>query len=199
MPANRPVLIIFIKNPEKGKVKTRLAASVGEDRALAIYKSLLDHTRKCALAVPADRLLFYSQTIAEQDNWSSANFQKRLQHSGDLGDRITAAFQQGFSVGNKVMIIGSDCPQLSGDLIAEAFQALDKHDFVIGPALDGGYYLLGMNHFTPEVFADIVWSTDQVAAQTRIKMQAAGGTIFELPALSDVDYAEDWQKYGWEL
>lgn len=198
MAISNEVLIIFIKNPERGKVKTRLAATVGEDKALAIYKSLMAHTREAALGVTAKRLLFYSENIAPADDWSTTSFIKRLQSNGDLGERMKEAFKVGFQQGSKVMIIGSDCPQLTTALIQQAYSALDQHDFVLGPALDGGYYLLGMSSFTPSLFESMPWSTDQVAAITRDRI-AAIGSLYELPSLSDIDYEEDWKKYGWEV
>ena len=193
------VLIIFIKNPEKGKVKTRLAAELGDERALAIYNSLLAHTRAACLAVPAHRLLFYSKQIDKRDDWPEADFDKQLQAGGELGQRIDLAFQAGFEAGAPVMIIGSDCPQLSSTIITQGFQTLEQHDFVLGPALDGGYYLLGMQAYSPSLFHGIDWSTDKVADQTRERIAALGGSLYELPVLSDVDYAEDWAKYGWPL
>jgi len=193
------VLLIFTKNPEKGKVKTRLAATVGDDRALLIYKSLLAHTRGVAKSISAKRLLFYSETIAKDDAWASTDFEKHLQHSGDLGERISAAFETGFQEGGPVLIIGSDCPQLSASIVNDAFAALKKHDFVLGPAMDGGYYLLGMQAFSPSLFQDIAWSTAEVAQETRKKIEILGASCHELPILSDIDYEEDWEKYGWKI
>jgi len=192
-------LITFIKNPEKGKVKTRLAATVGDDQALKIYKELMRHTREISLAVSAERLLFYSQQINTKDDWSSESFSKHLQHTGDLGERIIAAFQEGFKVGEKVIIVGSDCPKLSAEIIEEGFRKLDTHDFVLGPAFDGGYYLLGMKKLELSLFQDMPWSTETVAQITRERIASTGQSLAELETLSDVDYEEDWVKYGWEV
>jgi len=192
-------LIIFIKNAERGKVKTRLAKTLGDDMALKIYQALMSHTRQVAEKVETDRLLFYSQFIPAQDEWSGELFQKALQADGDLGDRIQHAFQTAFQRYNKVVIIGSDCATLTSELIEEAFTRLNDSSFVIGPAQDGGYYLLGMNHFYPEVFQNIEWSTEQVLSATLEKIVQLGKTAYLLPELSDIDYEEDWVKYGWEL
>jgi len=99
----------------------------------------------------------------------------------------------------KVVIIGSDCASLTPAIVKVAFQQLDKHDFVIGPALDGGYYLLGMNQYMPSVFDGIAWSTDSVLADTKQRIKDLKKDYVLLPALSDIDYEEDWIKYGWEI
>ena len=192
-------LIIFIKNPELGKVKTRLAKTVGDEKALIIYKALMAHTRDIALAVSTDRLLFYSQEIHPNDQWSTTNFKKHLQATGDLGTKMKTAFQQAFQDHQKVVIIGSDCASLTPAIVEVAFQQLDKHDFVIGPALDGGYYLLGMNQYEPSVFDDIEWSTASVLEDTKQRIKELKKDYVLLPALSDIDYEEDWIKYGWEI
>ena len=192
-------LIIFIKNAERGKVKTRLASTLGDDMALKIYQALMSHTRQLAEKTKAERLLFYSQFIPPQDEWSTDLFHKALQVNGNLGDRIQQAFQSAFEHYEKVVIIGSDCATLTTALIEEAFARLDDSPFVIGPAQDGGYYLLGMNRFYPEVFQDIEWSTEQVLPATLEKIAQLGKTAYLLPELSDIDYEEDWVKYGWDL
>ncbi len=197
MPGN--ALIIFIKNPELGKVKTRLAKTVGDERALAIYKALMDHTRDIALAVTTDRLLFYSQAIHPNDNWSTIDFKKHLQATGDLGTKMKAAFQQAFQDHQKVVIIGSDCASLTPAIVKVAFRQLEKHSFVIGPALDGGYYLLGMNQYVPKVFDHIAWSTASVLEDTKERIKKSGLDYVLLPTLSDIDYEEDWDQYGWEI
>lgn len=195
----QPALIIFIKNPEKGKVKTRLAKTVGDDQALKIYKVLMAHTRSLASKIQAKRYLFYSQYINEQDDWSKDLFVKDLQSEGDLGHKMASAFQSVLTQHQKAIIIGSDCASLSVSIIQDAVQALDQHDFVIGPALDGGYYLLGMQTFEPSLFKEIPWSTESVAQLTIEKIKAKGKSHFVLPALSDIDFEEDWNKYGWTL
>ncbi|NRB46227.1 MAG: glycosyltransferase [Saprospiraceae bacterium] len=192
-------LIIFVRNPELGKVKTRLAQTLGDQRALDIYLALLQHTREIAERIDTDRLVFYSHFIDMEDDWSNTAFEKFLQISGDLGDKIHSGFEKAFEKHSKVLIIGSDCASLTEAIVEEGFKALETHDFVLGPALDGGYYLLGMNQFSPSLFEDIPWSTDQVAALSLDKMKALGGSCHLLPTLSDIDYAEDWEKYGWEI
>jgi rSAM/selenodomain-associated transferase 1 len=195
----RKALIIFIKNPEKGKVKTRLAQTVGAEKALAIYKALLGHTRRIAEVLPCQRYLFYDQYINKKDDWSNRKFHKLLQASGDLGKRMATAFQTVFEKNQSVVIIGSDCASLNPGIIEEAFEKLASFPYVIGPAMDGGYYLLGMQRFTPELFQNMPWSTADVFPTTIERIEALDATYHLLPKLSDIDYEEDWEKFGWDL
>ena len=158
MAISSKALIIFIKNPEKGKVKTRLAKTVGDDKALQIYLALMEHTRAIALSVEAQRYLFYSQSIGEQDDWSDQQFIKKIQASGDLGQRMEQAFSKALAENEKVLIIGSDCASLIATIVEQAFVALDDHDYVLGPAMDGGYYLLGMKKPSAFLFDQMPWN-----------------------------------------
>ncbi len=189
-------LLIFIKNPIKGTVKTRLAKSVGDDKALAIYQQLLAHTRtiSTALSDEVDKLLFYSQYVAE-DEWMPSTYHKKVQIKGDLGAKMTAAFGWAFTEGyEKVCIIGSDCADLTTAHLEAAFAALENHDFVIGPALDGGYYLIGMRQFQPQVFTNKQWSTESVFSDTQKDIEELAASVYLLEPLSDIDYVEDWER-----
>ncbi len=192
-------LIIFVRNPELGKVKTRLAKSVGDEKALEIYKALLEHARETVLKVNVNRLLFYVDSVNHEDDWSEKNFTKIVQEGEGLGDRMHHSFIVALQRYDKAVIVGSDIPQINAEIIKEAFEKLDDHAFVIGPAFDGGYYLLGMRSPTPELFENMEWSTPDVFDQTVERMKSLGRTWHELPTLSDIDYVEDWEKYGWEL
>lgn len=192
-------IIIFIRNPELGKVKTRLATSVGDDKALHIYVELLRHTREVCSEVVCNRYLYYSDTINHTDDWSDALFIKRLQSSGDLGVKMQSAFEEVLNETDKVIIIGSDSPQISPDYINGAYEALDNHDVVIGPTYDGGYYLLGMKKMHKSLFQDIAWSTESVFDQTVAKFNKESLSYKVLDQLADIDYAEDWKKWGWEI
>ncbi len=179
-----------------GKVKTRLARTLGDTEALRIYQILLEKTRAAALDCAANRYLFYSDFMDEKDTWLPDSFQKEIQHSGDLGERMEAAFQQAFEAGaSKVVIIGSDCPQLTGEVLQQAFDLLDAADFVLGPVPDGGYYLIGMKALEASVFYNIEWSTETVRDKTIEKILAVGKTYALLPMLYDVDTEEDWRAY----
>ena len=190
-------IIIFIKNIERGKVKTRLAATVGDDQALKIYEAILEHTQKVVRAVNAERFLFYSSFIEKKDSWSGNFFNKKVQSQGDLGSRMSNAFLDVFGVDGKAIIVGSDCASLTHEIIKTALEKLDEYPFVVGPTFDGGYYLLGMNSYEPSVFEDIEWSTETVFPTTLLRMASLRKRCFFLPQLSDIDYEEDWLKYGW--
>lgn len=191
-------LIIFIKNPSLGKVKTRLAKDVGNAKALQIYKSLLSYTRSVSLLVDAKRYLFYSDQIVS-DEWSPDQFTKKSQSGKNLGEKMSNAFRSVLTDHPKVLIVGSDCPQLDLMTMSKAYAALDTHDFVIGPSKDGGYYLLGMKSSEVDIFSDIAWSTSKVLEQTTKKISAANKTYHLLREMSDVDFLSDWETYGWEL
>lgn len=192
-------IIVFIKNPRLGHVKTRLAKDVGDEKALEIYLKLTAHTKTVLSAVPyVNRNVYYSEFVDDEDDWSADKFIKGLQSSGDLGDRIKHAFSEVFAQNEKVIIIGSDCAQLTADHIQQAIDALDNNNVVIGPSLDGGYYLLGMDSNYQFLFEDIVWSTESVFKTTKNKALAQKLTVTEIEKLSDIDYIEDWKKYGLE-
>ncbi len=192
-------IIIFIKNPIKGKVKTRLAASVGDDKALAIYQALLTHTRMLTSKTNAQKHLFYSNYLDQHDDWSENIFHKNVQQGDDLGDRMFNAFNKVLTNHESAVIIGSDCASLTLDILNNAFQQLESKDFVIGPAQDGGYYLLGMKQAEKSVFENIEWSTEEVLPKTLSRIKTLGKSVAMLPTLSDIDYVEDWEKYGWEI
>lgn len=187
---SKEALIIFTKNPELGKVKTRLARSTGDEMALEIYRKLIAHTQKEIVQSGIDLIVYYSSMIEANDGWKATS--KRLQSEGDLGNKMSEAFKIELEVYDKVCIIGTDCGELATAHIQQAFAKLADHDFVIGPANDGGYYLLGMKSFHPEIFQDVDWSTDQVLIQTMDKINALQETFYLLPELIDVDTIEDW-------
>ena len=190
-------VIVFVKNPELGKVKTRLAATVGNEQALIIYKKLLDYTRNVLLQLnDTERHVYYSSFVDLADEWSNDHFKKFAQKGDGLGERMTAAFQETLETCSKVVIIGSDCAQLTEDHIERAFDMLDSNDLVIGPSHDGGYYLLGMHTYHPYLFEDIVWSSETVLEDTLNIASFNKLKVAQLEALSDIDNEEDWNLYG---
>ncbi len=196
----RPALIIFIKNPKLGTAKTRIAKTTGDEKALRIYKELLNYTRKVSLEADVDRFLYYSSFIDENDQWSADGFEKRLQHdTPDLGARMASAFRQIFKTNAPVLIIGSDCATLTPTHLAKAIETLKTNDFVIGPSTDGGYYLLGMSQFEPAVFHNIEWSTEEVLPATLLKIKELGKKYQLLEPLTDIDTEADWEEFGWKL
>ena len=197
-----PALILMIKNPIPGKTKTRLAASVGNDMALKMYGILLDWTRAQAdgLGDEVHRYLYYSSEIVADDDWSDERYTKRLQSGKDLGERMENAFRECFAAGHdRVVIIGSDCPGITTDYLRTAFAALYENDLVIGPAVDGGYTLLGSNTLQGFLFREMVWSTETVLTETLARAEEKVLSVRKLPALIDVDHLEDWQSYGWTV
>ncbi|GAB3587040.1 TIGR04282 family arsenosugar biosynthesis glycosyltransferase [Hymenobacter daeguensis] len=189
-------LLVFARVPALGRVKTRLAAGVGEARALATYHELLAITHQAivAAAVPATVWLADAATAhptaEEARHWP--DLAARCQPAGDLGTRMAAAFAAAFAAGaERVAIIGTDCPGLEAAHLREAFVQLEAHDVVLGPATDGGYYLLGLRQLRPELFQHKAWSTGSVLADTLADARRLGLRVALLPELRDVDTAED--------
>jgi rSAM/selenodomain-associated transferase 1 len=190
-------LIIFIRNPQLGMVKTRLAATVGDERALEVYRKLLAITREAALGTQCERHLFYAEHPDQKDDWDPSFFQKREQKGRELGERMLNAFVEVFLQGAKqAVIIGSDCPEMSAGIIDDALSALETADVVIGPATDGGYYLLGMRELVPELFHDKQWSTSSVLRATLSDAERSGLRVHLLPPLSDLDDEADLLRSG---
>ncbi len=186
-------LIIFVRNPVLGKVKTRLAASIGNEKALMLYKHLLQHTQAISENLPVTKFVFYVDYVNEDDLWNG--FEKRLQQGDGLGERMknafTGLFEKGFT---KICIIGSDCYELSSDILSDAFEKLNTSDVVAGPVSDGGYYILGMTKFFPEFFIDKAWSTDTVFADTLKDAAKLNLSLHQLPMLHDIDTEADLRK-----
>ena len=190
--SNKDVLIVFVKNLELGHVKTRLANFIGDQNALIIYEALVDKTRDTIKDLSVKKAIYYSKYIDEYDKFSNNEYSKRLQLGDNLGDRMENTFQSVFNLGfKKAVIIGSDCWDLTAGLIETAFAELDHNDFVLGPAVDGGYYLMGMKEMFTDVFSNKQWSTDNVLMDTLIDIDKAGKKKSLLPTLSDVDYLAD--------
>ncbi len=187
---HKNLLLIFTRNPELGKAKTRLAKTVGDETALEIYKFLLQKTRDISSNVNADKAVYYSVKIRENDIWDKAIFQKHQQKGEDLGIRMLNAFKDGFDIGyEKVMIIGSDLYDVSSENIDKAFTELNKNDVVIGPALDGGYYLLGMNFLQENIFKNKKWGTATVRKDTLSDLKDKKVKLLEIK--NDIDVYED--------
>lgn len=184
------LLLIFTRNPELGKVKTRLAKTVGDKTALEIYKFLLKKTRDISSKTTSDKAVYYSVKIRNNDIWDTKSYQKHQQLGKDLGLRMLNAFKNSFDAGyKKVLIIGSDLYDLSTEEIEIAFNELDTNDVVIGPAEDGGYYLLGMNAFQEDIFKNKDWGTDTVRKDTLTDLKDKKVKLLELK--NDIDLYED--------
>lgn len=193
-------LLIFAREPVLGQVKTRLAAAIGPEAALAVYRELLALTAAAVAAarVPATVWLAAApapaagHTVAgTRAEWPGLPW--RVQPPlASLGERMALAFTDAFAAGaGRVVVIGTDCPGLRPDLLRHAFARLSDHDLVLGPAADGGYYLLGMNELQPALFANKQWSTATVLADTLADAVRLGLRVAQLPVLRDVDAVED--------
>jgi uncharacterized protein len=218
-------LIIFIKNPIKGQVKTRIARTVGDEQALAIYLELSKITRDNAVTLRGQKdisdafkvsdmsailrgitlHLFYSDFIDINDEWSNSHFNKHVQVGKDLGERMFNAFDFVLKTHNHACIIGSDCPTLSVEILNQSFEKLWVNDCVVGPSTDGGYYLLGIKNKTngtkndifsiSQLFQDMAWSTDQVLPTTIERIMKNHLTYSLLPELTDIDEEIDWLHF----
>lgn len=186
------LLIVFVKHPIAGQVKTRLAKGIGHDKALQVYQALLQHTRSLADQGSFDTAIFYGNEVPEMDLWTERDWTRKLQQGADLGVRMLAAFRWAIAEGyGRVVLIGSDCAKLELQHLEAAFEHLKNHDLVVGPAEDGGYYLIGMKKAYAGLFEDKQWSTKDVFTDLQASAQALGLSISLLATLSDVDTIED--------
>ena len=192
MTKRNSALIVFVRNPELGKVKTRIAAAVGEVLALEIYLQMLDHTFQTIEQVDADTYLYVSHHL---NDFADQNFKQSMQAEGNLGHKMYSAFCDLQDQYQKMVLIGSDCPYITQDLLNKAFTKLEEHDIVLGPSTDGGYYLIAMKQATAQVFENISWSTELVLEQTILQIQTLNFTYHLLEPLTDIDYYQDWHNY----
>jgi len=191
---SKNLLLIFTRNPELGKIKTRLAKTIGAEKALAIYKFLLAHTKKVTEKIACDKAVYYSVKVREDDLWNGEIYQKKQQLGEDLGIRMQNAFQDAFANGyEKVLIVGSDLIDLSEEIIEKGFLQLASNDVVIGPAEDGGYYLLGMKSVHPNVFKNKNWGTSSVREETLNDLKDK--KVHLLNELNDADVLDDIKEH----
>lgn len=190
-------LIIFTRYPEAGRAKTRLIPALGAAGAATLHRRLAEGMLTRARQWAADRAVqlevrYDGGTATLLRNWLGAGLQYCPQGAGDFGARLTRAVRDAFAAGaQRVAVIGADCPGLSAELLATAFENLRQHELVLGPAHDGGYYLLGLRRACPSLFTDITWGTAAVLEQTQQRARAAGLEAKLLPPLGDVDRPED--------
>lgn len=193
----REHLIIFTRYPEPGKTKTRLIPALGKEGAAMFQRQMteqkLDQAQKLQTFFPVSlEIQFAGGNEQLMQDWLGSNITYKRQSEGDIGCRMASAFHQSFQTGMKqIVLIGTDCPDLNAKLMFQAFEALIQHDLVLGPARDGGYYLIGLNQFIPELFTGITWSTAEVLSQTLSIAEKLELAVAFLPTLSDVDRPED--------
>jgi uncharacterized protein len=198
-------LLIFIKNPELGKVKTRLAASIGDEKALWVFNQLLEHIHNVSKNVSAHKLLFYSSFVNQSDIWEREIYKKHLQiQSTDLGERMYSAFKEAQFFGyKKAVIVGSDIFEVTTDMLNKGFDLLQQSDVIIGPSFDGGYYAIGFNFetitnldFLKSIFLNKTWSHNKVAQNALEIIEKFNYKYSFLPTLNDIDSEEDLKKYS---
>lgn len=198
-------LLIFIKNPELGKVKTRLAATIGDEKALEVFKKLLINIHDKSLNVQAEKLLFYSSFIDERDIWENDIFHKNLQNqSPDLGQRMLSAFEKAKEMGySKAIIVGSDIYEVTTEILNQGFEYLENSETVLGPSNDGGYYAIGFNFekinsdtFIQNIFLNKTWSHENVAHEALEVINSFSYACNFLPTLSDIDIEEDLKNFS---
>jgi rSAM/selenodomain-associated transferase 1 len=199
--ATRDAILVFVRAPERGRVKTRLAAQIGDDAALRVYRRLAEQAvaETRALGAGVSVRIHYTPADAgdEVRAWLGRDAEYLTQVDAELGARMKAAFDAAFAAGHRrVVIIGSDLPELSADVLRRAFGLLDSNPVVLGPAADGGYYLLGLREMVPGVFDGVPWSTGRVLDATMARLRAAGCEPAMLETMRDVDEAADLPA-GW--
>jgi rSAM/selenodomain-associated transferase 1 len=196
------LLLIFTRNPKLGKCKTRLAETIGDQAALDIYMILLRHTVEITKDLNCSKEVHYSEEVSENDLWDKGNYAKQLQEGNDLGERMYNAFKSGFQKGyKKIIIIGSDIYDLNSETIDEAFAEMENVDFVIGPAADGGYYLIGMKTLSNDIFLNKNWGTETVLEDTlnnlnhkKVKLLQIKNDIDVYEDLKDIDIFQSFVK-----
>ena len=194
-------ILVFQKNLIAGRTKTRLAATIGNEKALLVYKQLILITTNVLINLPFDKLIYYSEfiplDIEDKEIETTAKTLVLVQHGNDLGARMLNSFSDQFKMGySRLIIIGTDCPDLNSELLLNAFNALESHDIVIGPAADGGYYLLGMSKLYPELFEGVEWSTSEVYGQTVDLISKLGLSFSLMPVLRDLDNEDDLKYFN---
>lgn len=189
---SKNLLILFVKNLIPGTVKTRLAEEIGIDGALDVYQFLVESTYEQTLDVESDKMVYYSEYVEIEDIFDTEAYKFQVQKGKDLGERMSHAFEKSFEEKyDKVVIIGSDCFELKTEHIEEAFDSLDENEVVIGPASDGGYYLLGMSQFYPQLFAGKKYSHSKVFHELLEEVAKLGVEFHLLPELNDIDTFQD--------
>jgi len=197
----RERLIVFTRYPEPGKTKTRLIPTLGPVGAADLQRKMTEHLFNMVKDLAGQRNIslevrFEGGTLEEMKGWLDNDLICQPQGDGDLGMRLQRAFAEAFAAGySRVVAVGADCPALSAETIGRAFELLKTATLVLGPAIDGGYYLVGLNRLSPEIFTDIPWGSDRVLAQTLGSARKLDMSVALLEPLSDVDRPEDLNDF----
>ena len=194
---SRNRLILFTRYPQPGRTKTRLIPYLGAEGAAALQRQMTEYVLTQVRAMTSQfplsvEVRFAGGDVPRMKAWLGGEWVYQPQGDGDLGDRMSRAAQQGFQAGmERIVVIGSDCPGITPQHLIQAFQQLQQKDLVLGPAVDGGYYLIGLRQAQSALFQNIAWSTSDVFQQTNEIAQQLGLAIAYLERLSDVDHPED--------
>ncbi len=190
-------LIVFVKAPRPGFVKTRIAQALGAETAAAVYRALATRVLANLAGLERVELRFApDDALTEINPWLRPGWSARPQGAGDLGARLHRAFVEAFATGARhVVVIGSDCPDVQPEDIQRAWHSLATADLALGPARDGGYWLIGLTQAQPRLFAEMPWSTAEVLPQTLGRADALGLRVARLRELADVDSAADGQRF----
>jgi rSAM/selenodomain-associated transferase 1 len=191
--------LFFVKYPEKGKVKSRLSKKMDESQVLILYKNFVEDLLDMLNTIDCAKIVCYypSSEIDSFKNWLDDNYKYLPQKGENLGERLKNCFVEGFNLGyEKLIVIGSDSPDLTAEIINDSFKKLDEFDSVIGPCEDGGYYLLGFkkNSFLPNIFNKIPWSTSEVFKKSIEIFNKSNYNFFVLPKWLDVDTIDDLES-----
>ena len=190
-------IIIFTRYPEPGQTKTRLIPELGPEKAADLQRRMTEYTMAqvaglMTAAGPAVEIRYQDGSPAEMADWLGREYSYLSQGSGSLGEKMNRAFTEAFAKGRQaVLIIGTDCPALSRQTIKKTLAGLKENDLVLGPAFDGGYYLIGLRKNAPSLFTDIPWGTDTVLAATLERAEQGGLSHLLLEQLNDIDRPED--------
>ncbi|GAB5539818.1 MAG: TIGR04282 family arsenosugar biosynthesis glycosyltransferase [Salibacteraceae bacterium] len=185
-------LIIFVRKAEKGQLKKRLVDDIGSEQALVVHHKLQLYTKEITRSLNCEKAVYYADQIDHNDLWDNMIYDKGLQQGDDRGMRMNDAFSRAFADGKqRVIIIGTDCIDLESYMIKEAFAVLESNDVVIGPAKDGGYYLLGMKKFLPTLLTDKDWNSDNLLMDTLLDLKKLKSKYYLLKTLNDINSAED--------
>ncbi len=190
---SKKLIIIFVKNITLGKVKTRLAKTVGNEAAFKVYETLVDVTENATSNIQIDKRIYFSDAVIAS-KWPGAF--KTIQTGIDLGERMKNAFREGFNDGyESIVLLGSDLPNISSTIITKGLDALDKTEIVFGPAEDGGYYLIGMNKPHPFIFENKPWSDTKLLETTLNELKSKNIDVSLLETLNDIDTFDDLKQY----
>jgi rSAM/selenodomain-associated transferase 1 len=198
MSAPPETLVIFARAPRTGTVKTRLAASIGDVGALAIYRSLCEGTIAMARSTGLSLTVAFTppDAIGEMREWLGDDLQYEAQCEGDLGARLADTVARHSHGGARcIAVIGTDCPTITAATVHAALATLSDADVVFGPASDGGYYLVAMRGAHVTVFHDVPWSSPSTLAVTLARASDAGLRVAMLDVESDIDTIDDWTRY----